>query len=66
MDITTRDKESFETINRDPKLNIRPFTELVGARPPASTDSPLTLELYHSAASTRSSVEYDVVVCATG
>lgn len=66
VDIATRDNTSFAKINRDPKLAIRPFTELTGARPSASTDGPLTLDLWHSATSTRSSDEYDFVVCGTG
>ncbi|ORY82932.1 L-lysine 6-monooxygenase [Leucosporidium creatinivorum] len=66
VDIATRDNASFAKINRDPKLAIRPFIELTGARPPASADAPLTLELWHSATSLRSSDEYDLVICGTG
>jgi hypothetical protein len=65
-DIAARDSSSATTLNRDPKLSIRPYTELVGATTRLTASSPLTLALRQSVALTTSSEEFDAVVCGTG
>lgn len=65
-DIARRDEEPPARLNRDPRLGIRPFTDLVGAEAPVDDSSPIKLRILNNITSVETTEEYDVVVCGTG
>lgn len=64
-DIAARDQESPYRLNRDPKLYIRPFSELVGATA-SSPSEPVTLEVLNRVTHIKMEQQFDVVICGTG
>ncbi|GAA6009416.1 uncharacterized protein JCM10292_004285 [Rhodotorula paludigena] len=64
-DIAARSGIGAEELVRDPRLNIRPYTELREARADPST-SAITLSLFNPITRESREVEYDAIVCGTG
>ncbi|GAA5884756.1 hypothetical protein JCM3774_005806 [Rhodotorula dairenensis] len=64
-DIAARSATGAEDLARDPRLTIRPYTEIREARVADST-SALSLTLHNPITHETREVEYDVVVCGTG
>lgn len=64
-DIAARSATGAEDLARDPRLTIRPYTEIREARVAPST-SALSLTLHNPITHETREVEYDVVVCGTG
>ncbi|KAM0789864.1 hypothetical protein ACM66B_006710 [Microbotryomycetes sp. NB124-2] len=65
-DIARRDEGSTERLNRDPRLVIRPFTEVSGAELSAETDKHIKLRVLNNITSVETVEDFDVVICATG
>ncbi|GAA6042901.1 hypothetical protein JCM8097_002760 [Rhodosporidiobolus ruineniae] len=70
-DIAARSFISASDLKRDPKLTLKPFTELVRAElSPSSSSSAstptVTLTLHNPILGETNDVEYDLVVCGTG
>ncbi|BGP20483.1 hypothetical protein JCM10213_002277 [Rhodosporidiobolus nylandii] len=63
-DIAGRTSSSPSSLVRDPRLNLKPFTELVTAD--LTSSSSVALRLFNPILSEAREVEYDVVVCGTG
>jgi lysine/ornithine N-monooxygenase len=64
-DIAARDHESPYRLNRDPKLLIRPFSDLVAASA-TSENGPVTLEITNRVTHITTTEQFDVVICGTG
>lgn len=64
-DIAARSPEGAEELAGDPRLTIRPYTEIRQARVGAATGA-LSLSLYNPITHESREAEYDVVVCGTG
>lgn len=64
-DIAARDNESPYRLNRDPKLLIRPFSDLVAASAP-SASGPVTLEIINRVSHVTVQEQFDIVICGTG
>ncbi|KAK4046793.1 hypothetical protein OIO90_006435, partial [Microbotryomycetes sp. JL221] len=63
-DIAQRDGDTDENLRRDPRLGIRPFTEICGAD--MNERRSLRLRILNSVTAVESVEEYDVIICGTG
>ncbi|GAA5988469.1 hypothetical protein JCM11641_007160 [Rhodosporidiobolus odoratus] len=67
-DIAARSPAAASDLIREPRLNLKPFTELLAADlvSSSSASSAITLTLFNPILSETREVEYDLVVCGTG
>ncbi|GAA5902510.1 hypothetical protein JCM6882_002771 [Rhodosporidiobolus microsporus] len=64
-DIAARSSSSASNLTLDPRLNLKPFSELVAASVNPSSTA-ITLTLHNPILSETREVEYDAVICGTG